>query len=249
MNRAAVRLAVTTPVLAAFALFGLGSGSSTGNEYNTGFESVRRRRRSRRSHRWVAAVHRHQPHRAARPGSLHGRRRRRRSTCLSSYRFQLAPVVTTRRWVSFRNRTSETLRGNRQNRREHELEERISDLEVVLAQSQGASRRLEREADADPLTGLANHRAFHVRLSNRGRARAAIRPSAVARLPGCRRVQGRERSVRPPGRRQGAERGRRSADHCRARRGSCGADRGRRVRHPAPRDHRRGGGGGGAARP
>jgi diguanylate cyclase (GGDEF)-like protein len=73
--------------------------------------------------------------------------------------------------------------GDGQSRREHELEARISDLEVVLAQSQGASRRLEREADADPLTGLANHRAFHGRLATEvERAQRYGRPLSLACL-------------------------------------------------------------------
>src|SRR4249920_4019190 len=73
--------------------------------------------------------------------------------------------------------------GDGQSRREHELEARITDLEVVLAQSQGASKRLEREADADPLTGLANHRAFHVRLATEvERAQRYGRPLSLACL-------------------------------------------------------------------
>jgi GGDEF domain-containing protein len=73
--------------------------------------------------------------------------------------------------------------GNRKSRREHELETRINDLEVMLAQSQGASRRLERQADADPLTGLANHRAFHDRLRTEvERAQRYGRPLSLACL-------------------------------------------------------------------
>jgi diguanylate cyclase (GGDEF)-like protein len=72
---------------------------------------------------------------------------------------------------------------NRKSWREHELEGRISHLEVVLAQSRGASRRLEREADADPLTGLANHRAFHARLNTEvERAQRYGRPLSLACL-------------------------------------------------------------------
>jgi len=73
--------------------------------------------------------------------------------------------------------------GNRQSSRERALEARIKDLEVVLARSQGASRRLEREADADPLTGLANHRAFHDRLRTEvERAQRYGRPLSLACL-------------------------------------------------------------------
>jgi diguanylate cyclase (GGDEF)-like protein len=72
---------------------------------------------------------------------------------------------------------------NRENGRERELEARINDLEVVLARSQGASRRLAREADADPLTGLANHRAFHDRLRTEvERAQRYGRPLSLACL-------------------------------------------------------------------
>ena len=72
---------------------------------------------------------------------------------------------------------------NRKSWREHELETRITDLEVVLAQSQETSRRLGREADADPLTGLANHRAFHDRLGTEvERAQRYGRPLSLACL-------------------------------------------------------------------
>jgi diguanylate cyclase (GGDEF)-like protein len=73
--------------------------------------------------------------------------------------------------------------GNPKSRREHDLEARIRHLEVVLAQSQQASRRLEREADADPLTGLANHRALHDRLRTEvERAQRYGRPLSLAYL-------------------------------------------------------------------
>lgn len=49
--------------------------------------------------------------------------------------------------------------GNRTSWCEHDLDTRITDHEIVLVRSQ-----LEGEADADPLTGLANRRAFHDRL-------------------------------------------------------------------------------------
>src|SRR5689334_5733046 len=73
--------------------------------------------------------------------------------------------------------------GNPRSSREHELETRVSDLELVLAQSQETSRRLEREAAADPLTGLANHRAFHDRLRTEvERAHRYGRPLSLACL-------------------------------------------------------------------
>jgi diguanylate cyclase (GGDEF)-like protein len=73
--------------------------------------------------------------------------------------------------------------GTSQSRRELALEARIDDLEVVLAQSQGASIRLARQADADPLTGLANHRAFHERLRTEvDRAQRYGRPLSLACL-------------------------------------------------------------------
>jgi diguanylate cyclase (GGDEF)-like protein len=79
--------------------------------------------------------------------------------------------------------TSEDGAGAGQSKRELELEEKVSDLEVVLAQSQGASRRLARAADADPLTGLANHRAFHERLTIEvDRAQRYGRPLSLACL-------------------------------------------------------------------
>jgi diguanylate cyclase (GGDEF)-like protein len=72
---------------------------------------------------------------------------------------------------------------NPKSMREHDLEERIRHLEVVLAQSQEASRRLEREADADPLTGIANHRAFHEKLRTEvERAQRYGRPLSLACL-------------------------------------------------------------------
>jgi diguanylate cyclase (GGDEF)-like protein len=67
--------------------------------------------------------------------------------------------------------------------REHDLEARIRHLEAVLAQSQDESRRLERAADADPLTGLANQRAFHDRLGTEvERSQRYGRPLSVACL-------------------------------------------------------------------
>ncbi len=48
--------------------------------------------------------------------------------------------------------------------RELALEARIVDLGVMLRRAQGRSKRFAVEADADPLTGLANHRAFQERL-------------------------------------------------------------------------------------
>ncbi len=62
-----------------------------------------------------------------------------------------------------------------------ELEARIDELDAMLAGAQGTSRRLASAADAGPLTGLANHRAFQERLIVEvDRAQRYGRPLSVA---------------------------------------------------------------------
>lgn len=66
-------------------------------------------------------------------------------------------------------------------KREVELEARIDELGVMLRLARGESRWAAVEADADPLTGLANHRAFQERLVTEvERAQRYSRPLALA---------------------------------------------------------------------
>ena len=52
----------------------------------------------------------------------------------------------------------------RDSQTKQELEAKIDELNAMLAGAQDDSRRLSSEVDVDPLTGLANHRAFQERL-------------------------------------------------------------------------------------
>lgn len=62
-----------------------------------------------------------------------------------------------------------------------ELEARIDELDAMLAGARGRSKRLAGEADSDPLTGLANHRAFQERMIVEvDRAQRYSRPLSLA---------------------------------------------------------------------
>ena len=89
---------------------------------------------------------------------------------------------------------------------------------------------LVEQAATDPLTRLANHRAFHERLreelSARAAPRAAAHPGAARRRP----LQGDQRLARPRARRRRARRGRRHAERRRPHRGRPRPPGRRRVR-------------------
>ena len=87
----------------------------------------------------------------------------------------------------------------------------FAELAAIAVANAETRAELDRLADTDPLTGLANRRAFTRPPGRRGRAGAAPRPHAGARDPRPRRLQGHQRHARSPGRRRGAGRGRAAA--------------------------------------
>ena len=109
---------------------------------------------------------------------------------------------------------------------------------------------LRRAARRDPLTGLTNRTGFWEVLEGIGAAPGRAAGRGAVRRP--RRVQGRQRRPRSPGRGPGAHRGRQPAGPRPAPRRRRGPPRRRRVRRAVPaadrrrrrRDHRRAGGGG-----
>ena len=110
-------------------------------------------------------------------------------------------------------------------------------LGLFLRMRQAAGRLVEaeaaarRQAECDPLTGIANRRKLAMEAGRHARLGAGD-PRAAGRL---RRLQGGERPPRPPPRRRAADRdGRTHGPHA-ARRGGAGAGRGRRVRRRARR--------------
>ena len=109
---------------------------------------------------------------------------------------------------------------------------------LLLAEVRKLVARLQEQSLTDELTGVANRRAFLDVAGARDRAQPTLHARALAGLPRHRRLQGRQRPLRPRGRRPRAHRARRR----RPRHGALGRHRGahrrRRVRHPHARDRR-----------
>ena len=125
--------------------------------------------------------------------------------------------------------------GSRSPTRERELFHYLAAQAAVSIENVGLHETVQRQAVTDELTGLFNRRRFQEALTDRGRARPALRARPRPRDARHRRLQAGQRHLRPPAGRPRPRRGRPGAARVLARDRRAGPLRRRGARRRAAR--------------